>query len=104
MTDGVVEFRLALPIVHINCLGKIVEFGEGRWLAHTQNLVFDLVWEAIVENALKSTFSIASDLTCQAVELNCILIDPLSSFHGQISEFVLCVSDWIMRTNICLEF
>ena len=33
--DGVVEFRLALPIVCIDCLGKVVEFGEGRQLAHT---------------------------------------------------------------------
>ena len=64
MMDGVVEFRLALPIACVNCLGKVVEFREGRWLAHMRNLVFDLVWEAIVENALKSTFSIASDLTC----------------------------------------
>ena len=104
MTDGAVEFRLALPIVCIDCLGEVVEFGEGRQFAHTQNLVFDSVWEAVVENALKSTFSIALDLTCQVVELNCILVDPLSSFHGQISEFVLCVSDWIMRTKICLEF
>ena len=104
MMEGAVEFRLALLILCIDCLGKVVEFREGRQLAHTRNLIFDLVWEAIVENALKSTFSVALDLTCQVVELNYILVDPLTSFHGQILEFMLPVSKWIVRTKICLEF
>ena len=102
--DRVVEFRLVLPIGSVNCLGEVAEFGEGRQFAHMRNLVLDSVWEAIVENALKSTFSIASDLTCQVVELNYILVDLLTSFHGQISEFVLHISNWIVRTKIHLEF
>ena len=104
MMEGVVEFRLVLPIAHIDCLDKVAEFGEGRQFAHMRNLVLDSVWEAIVENALKSTFSIALNLTCQAVKLNHILVDLLSILHGQILEFVLCVSNWIMRAEICLEF
>ena len=35
MMDGAVEFRLVLPIACVDCLGKVVEFGEGRWLAQT---------------------------------------------------------------------
>ena len=102
--DGAVEFRLALQIACIDCLDEVVEFEEGGWLAHMQNLIFDLVWEAIVENAPKTTFSIASDPTCQVVELDYILVDLLTILYGQILEFMLCISNWIVRTKIHLEF
>ena len=40
----------------------------------------------------------------QAVKLNHILVDSLSIFHGQISEFMLHISNWIMWTKVHLEF
>ena len=54
--------------------------------------------------ATECTFSITMDLGGQVVKLNHILVDSLSIFHGQISKFMLCISDWIMWTKVHPEF
>ena len=63
-----------------------------------------MVWQTIVEVVTECTFSITMDLRGQAVKLNHILVDSLSISHGQISEFMLHISDWIMWTKVYLEF
>ena len=52
----------------------------------------------------EDTPSIALDLCCDPVELDHILSDMLTILHGQVVELVLCISDRVMQTKVCLEF
>ena len=56
------DLRLALPIVHIDSLGKLAKLGEGWRFPNVGDLILDVIRKAIVEVVLKGTFSVSSDL------------------------------------------
>ena len=52
----------------------------------------------------ESTFSIALDLCSDLVELEHILVNTLTIYHGQVVKLVLCISDRVIQTKVGLEF
>jgi len=96
------HLRLALPVVHVNGLGKVAEIREGGGLPDTRDLIFDAVRETIVEIVLEGTFSISSDLQSNPVEFNYVFVDLLTILHRKVVKLMFCISDGIMQTKVHL--
>ena len=79
-----VNFRLALPIVHINSLDKGTEFVESHEFSNSGDLVLDSIRETIVKVVLEGTFSINLNLQSNPIEFNNIFVDALTILHGQM--------------------
>ena len=67
-------------------------------------LVLDTIGQTVIKVVPEGTFSIAPDLHCDPVELDHVLGDTLTILHGQVVELVLCISDRVVWTKVCLEF
>ena len=98
------NFRLALPIVHVNSLDEGTEFVESHGFCDLRDLVLDSIRETIVKVVLKGTFFITPDLQSNLVESNNIFVDVLTILHGQMVQLVFCISDQVMWSKVGLEF
>ena len=96
------HFGLALPVACIDGLGEVVEIGEGGGLPDTRDLIFDAVGETVVEMVPEGTFSVSLDLRSNPVEFNYVFIDSLTILHRKVVKLMFCISDRIMRTEVCL--
>ena len=63
-----------------------------------------MIRQTIIKVVPEGTFSIASDLCHDLVELNHILGDTLTVLHGQVVELMLRISNRVMWTKVFLEF
>ena len=85
-------------------MSKGLEFGKGAGLSDMRDLILDVVGETIVKVMLEATLSIAVDLQSNTVEFHDILVDVLTILHCKVVKLVLCISDGVMRSEVCLEF
>ena len=81
-----------------------MELGESGRLSNIGDLILDTIGQTVIQVVPEGTFSIALDLHHDPVELSHILGDTLTVLHGQVVELVLCISDRVMWTKVCLEF
>ena len=97
------QLGLVLPVACVYHVSEGSEFGKGVRLANTRGLILDAVGETVVEVVPEGTFSIATDLQSDTVKLHNILVDALTILHCQVVELVLCISDRVVRSEVCLE-
>ena len=62
-----------------------------------------MIRQTIIKVVPEDTFSIAPDLHHDLVELNHVLSDMLTIFHGQVVELVLRISNRVVWTKVRLE-
>ena len=67
-------------------------------------LIFYLVWEAIIKIVPEGTISITPDLGCKAIEVNNVSRDVMVVLHLEVVKLVLSISNQIMRTEGGMEF
>jgi hypothetical protein len=75
------KLRLALPIACVDGLDELSEVRESGWFPYAGDLIFVAIGKTIVKVVPEGTFSIASDLRSDPIELHDILGDPLTIFH-----------------------
>ena len=68
------------------------------------DLILDMIRQTVITVVLEDTFYIAPDLHCNPVELNHVLGDMLTIFHGQVVELMLHISNRVVWTKVHLEF
>ena len=68
------------------------------------DLILDTIRQTVIKVVLEGTFSIAPDLRCDPIELDHVLGNTLTILHGQVVKLVLCISDRVVQTKVCLEF
>ena len=66
-------------------------------------LVFYLVWEAIIEIVLEGTIFIALDLGRKVIEVNDVSHNAMVVLHLEVVKLVLSISDQIVRTKGGME-
>jgi len=98
------NFRFVLPVPGVDGLCESAVTIEGAGLANAGDFVLDVVGETAVENVVEGAIAIAADLTSEAVELNHVLVDFLSFFHGQVVQLMFGVSDGVMLAEVGLQF
>jgi hypothetical protein len=62
-------------------MDELSEVGESGWFPYAKDLIFDVVGKTIVKVVPEGTFSVASDLRSNPIELHDILGDPLTILH-----------------------
>ena len=67
--------------------------------AYVAELIFYLVWEAIIKIVPEGAISITPDLGHKAIEVNNVSHDAMAVLHLEVVKLVLSISDQIMRTK-----
>jgi len=98
------NFRLALPVPGVDGLRESAVTIEGAGLANVGNFILDAVGETAVKDVAESAVAIAADLASEVVELNHVLVDLLSFFHGQVVQLMFGISDGVVRAKVGFQF
>ena len=97
------DLGLALPIACIDSLGELAKLGEGQWFPDAEDLILDVIREAVVEVVPKGTLSVSSHLRSNPIELNDILGNVLTILHGEVVKLVLDIFDRVVWPEFSLE-
>ena len=92
-----------LPVASIDLLHKGMKPIQQPRFAYMAELVFYLVWEAIIEIVLEGTISIAPDLGHKVIEVHNVSCNMMAVLHLEVVKLVLCISDRIVRTEGRME-
>ena len=81
---GLQDLTSALPVVHVDLLGKSPYITKSDWFPNHADLILDSVREPIIEKVLKGTVSITSDLGGQTIELHDIPHDMMIILYTKV--------------------
>ena len=87
------------PVASINLLHKGMKPIQRPRFAYAAELIFYLVWEAIIKIVPEGAISITLDLGCKAIEVNNVSHDAMAVLHLEVVKLVLGISNWIVRTE-----
>jgi len=93
-----------LPVPGVDGLHESAVAIEGAGFANARDFVLDAVGETAVKDVAESVITIAVDLVSEMVELNHVLVDFLSFFHGQIIQLVFSISNGVVQAKVGFQF
>ena len=97
------DLRSAFPVASVNGLGEGAEFRQGRGFTDSGDFVLNSVWQPPIELVSEGSRTPIC-LGGKAVELNHEFRDALVIAHPEVFEFVLRISDGIVRSEVASEF
>jgi len=93
-----------LSIAHVNLLAESPKPMQSQGFPNLSYLIFEMIWETGVKQAVERAISVVLDLEGKLVEIYYVLRNMVSILHPEMLKLMLSISNGVVRSKGALEF